>query len=249
MRVAVIGSRNLEIQNLENLSVEEISLIGPKKPVVFKFDQEMPRMVPEAVISTTESFLQASVKDQMKILGTIFNTYIVIEYDNAVFFIDQHAGHERLLFDRLVKAVNEGKIATQNLLAPYTFKAGARESQSIDMMLDNLQNMGFEISRQNQDYIITGVPYLLADIDISKFVDDLVRESVNLEKKTSDFIHEKLCQSACKHAIKAGDSISKDECAYLIEEVRKGVMLCPHGRPITLILKKGDFEKMFKRIV
>ncbi|MBQ8444297.1 MAG: DNA mismatch repair endonuclease MutL [Clostridia bacterium] len=220
-----------------------------KGPVKFTLDRPDTKFMYEIRKSVSETFLNASVKDEMKVLGTIFNTYIAIEYDNAVFFIDQHAAHERLLFDKLVKSVNEKTNASQSLLAPYTFRLGAKESQLIDLILDKLKSLGFEIVKSGYDYTIKSVPYILSDIDIARFVDEITQESVNLEKKTSDFIHNKLCQSACKHAIKGGDSISKDECAYIIEEVRKGVMLCPHGRPITLIITKTEFEKMFKRIV
>jgi len=140
-------------------------------------------------------------------------------------------------------------VASQPLLAPYTFRLGAKEAQSVDLILDNLKALGFEIDKNSYQYTINAVPYLLSNIDIVKFVDEITQESINLEKKTSDFIHNKLCQSACKHAIKGGDSISKEEYAYIVEEVKKGVMLCPHGRPITLIITKTEFEKLFKRIV
>ena len=186
----------------------------------------------------------------MKILGTLFKTYIVIELDDAVYFIDQHAAHERLLYDRLVKAVDSGeKIIKQDLLAPYSFNVGAKESQSIDLMLDDLKKLGFELEKDGYKYTITSVPYILSYIELDKFVDEIIKEGIGWDKKKSDFIHSKLCQTACKHAIKAGDEITKDECVYIIEEVRKGVMLCPHGRPITLVITKHEFEKMFKRIV
>ena len=89
----------------------------------------------------------------------------------------------------------------------------------------------------------------MSNICLENFVNEILKDSIGWEKKASDYIHSKLCQSACKHAIKAGDTIDKDECAYIIDEVRKGVMLCPHGRPITLTITKKEFEKMFKRIV
>jgi len=219
------------------------------KPFKFELDQPSTKFMKDIRESVSESFLQASVKDEMKVLGTVFNTYIAIEYDGAIFFIDQHAAHERLLFDKLIKNANEGTSASQSLLAPFPFKLGAKESQSLDLVLDNLRALGFEIDKNGYDYEIKSVPYILSNIDIVKFVDDLTKESASLERKPSDFIYNKLCQSACKHAIKAGDTISKDECAYIVEEVKKGVMLCPHGRPITLIITKTEFEKLFKRIV
>ncbi len=199
--------------------------------------------------SVEEKFLSASVKDEMKILGTIFKTYIAVEYDDAVYFIDQHAGHERLLYDKLVESIDKNNLAKQQLLAPYSFQVGAKEGNILDNILPSLAKIGFDVDREENRYSITSVPYLLSFVNLQKFVDEILGESENIDKKPSDFIHNKLCQTACKHAIKAGDSISVDECAYLIEKVREGVMLCPHGRPITLVLTKKDFEKMFKRIV
>lgn len=199
--------------------------------------------------SVEEKFLSASVKDEMKILGTIFKTYIAVEYDDAVYFIDQHAGHERLLYDKLVESVDKNNLAKQQLLAPYSFQVGAQEANILDNILPNLAQIGFDVACEGNNYSITSVPYLLSFINLQKFVDEILGESENIDKKPSDFIHNKLCQTACKHAIKAGDTISIDDCAYLIEKVREGVMLCPHGRPITLVLTKKDFEKMFKRIV
>ncbi len=234
------NQNNLNPSNLPN---------GQKKKdaKTYYFDVEQAKNSRD--IQDTSSFFQADVKDEMKILGTVFNTYILVEYNDALYFIDQHAGHERILYDRLVKKIDEGTNVQQKLLVPYTFTLSAVESQNVDMILENLRKIGFDIDKNGYNYFINGIPLLLSDIDLEKFVDEIISESIGLENKASDFIHSKLCQSACKHAIKAGDSISKDECAYLIEEVRKGVMLCPHGRPITLIITKHEFEKMFKRIV
>lgn len=234
-----------EIENLKHISKNEESISAQKTNPKFFFDQSKEYFMREIEKS---SFLNANVKDEMKILGTLFNTYIVVEYADSVYFIDQHAGHERLLYDKLVKNI-DGNNARQELLAPYSFIVGAKESQIIDQLIPGLVSIGFDIEKGEYDYKIKSVPYLLSFINLADFVDELLSEILVFDKKPSDFIHNKLCQTACKHAIKAGDTISKDECAYIIEEVRKGVMLCPHGRPITLIITKHEFEKMFKRIV
>ena len=237
-----------DIDDLSNLSLKDY-ILSSKSNSTFFFDQNGSKYAPAIQGKfSEEKFLNASVKDEMKILGTLFKTYIVIEYDDSVYFIDQHAGHERLLYDRLVKSV-DGKNASQELLAPYEFTLGAKESQQIDNAIGELHKLGFVIDKNGYKYTIKAVPLVLINIELASFVDELISESINWDKKNSDYIHDKLCQSACKHAIKAGDSISKDECAYIIEEVRKGVMLCPHGRPITLVITRHEFEKMFKRIV
>jgi len=234
-----------KIADLEG-NKEEQTLLSTKPNTKIYFDQSDECFMREI---EKESFLKASVKNEMKILGTLFKTYIVVEYADSVYFIDQHAGHERLLYDKVVKNVNENNTAKQMLLAPYTFFVGAKESQLLDQISEGLGKIGFDIVKDGYNYSITSVPNLLSFINLSDFVDDILSDILIFDKKPSDFIHEKLCQTACKHAIKAGDTITNDECAYIIEEVRKGVMLCPHGRPITLIITKHEFEKMFKRIV
>ena len=195
----------------------------------------------------TEKFLKANVRDEMKILGTVFKTYIAIEYDDNLYFIDQHAAHERLLYDKLLKQVDSKSKATQALLVPFKMKLNAKELEAFSQMSSNLVDLGFELEEKGDEVILTAVPAILSGLSLDSFVDEIVKEGANWDKKKSDFVHNKLCQSACKHAIKAGDTISIDECAYIIEQVRKGVMLCPHGRPITLVISKTEFEKMFKR--
>ncbi len=241
---------NEEFDDLSKMSLKDRYIIESKDNSTFFFDQSGEKFTASIRANTqAEKFLNASVKDEMKILGTLFKTYIVIELQDSVYFIDQHAAHERLLYDKLVSKINENNITTQDLLVPYTFSLGAKESANIDLSLDQLKKMGFVIEKNQYSYKIKSVPLVLADIELEKFVDELIKDSVNWDKKPSDYIHKKLCQTACKHAIKAGDDISKDQCAYIIEQVRKGVMLCPHGRPVTLAISKREFEKMFKRVV
>lgn len=244
------GEKDDELKSLQNLSLKKEYIITSKDDSRIFFDKSEQKYINEIQEkSSVESFLNADIKSEMKILGTLFSTYIVIEHADSVYFIDQHAAHERLLYDKLVKSIDEGNIARQDLLAPYTFTVGAKEASQIDGLLDDLENIGFIIEKNGNTFKITSLPFVLCYLQLDKFVDELLKENGEWAKKPSDYIHEKLCQTACKHAIKAGDNITKDECAYLIEQVRKGVMLCPHGRPITLVITRHEFEKMFKRIV
>ena len=197
-----------------------------------------------------QSFLANDVKNQIKILGTIFNTYIIVELGESIYFIDQHAGHERLLYDKLVKDINENTNLTQDLLVQYDFTLSAMEATRLERLKEELKKLGFDIiNKSGYNYVIKSVPLTLNKINLSSFVDEIVKDSISYEKKPSQIIHDKLCQTACKHAIKGGDPITKDECAYLIEQVKKGVMLSPHGRPIVLQMTKKEIEKSFGRIV
>lgn len=244
---------NTQIPDFNNIKLSTRDVPANNKNSVIFFDQNDTNFLADIKnkyeSAQTQKFIEASVRDEMKILGTVFKTYIAIEYDDNLYFIDQHAAHERLLYDKLLRQVDSNKVISQDLLAPYNFDVGAKEIESLNQIVDQVNQLGFNIKINGNKLSITSVPALLSGISLDDFANEIVKDGVNWDKKRSDFIHEKLCQTACKHAIKAGDTITKDECAYIIEKVKQGVMLCPHGRPITLVLSKTDFEKMFKRIV
>lgn len=244
---------NSKLPDFANIQLEEREVPANSKNNVVFFDQDDTHFLSQIKArqekEQTSKFIQANVRQEMKILGTIFKTYIAIEFDDNLYFIDQHAAHERLLYDKLVQKVDGNSVATQQLLVPYTFTVSSKELESLSQMLGQLRQLGFAIEENGFEISISAVPAILSDISLDSFANEIVKEGLQWDKKRSDFVHDKLCQSACKHAIKAGDSITLDECAYIIEQVRKGVMLCPHGRPITLVISKKEFEKMFKRIV
>ena len=244
---------NAQIPDFNNIKLSTRDVPANNKNSVIFFDQNDTNFLADIKnkyeSAQTQKFIEASVRDEMKLLGTVFKTYIAIEYDDNLYFIDQHAAHERLLYDKLLRQVDSNKVISQDLLAPYNFDVGAKEIESLNQIVDQVNQLGFNIKINGNKLSITSVPALLSGISLDDFANEIVKDGVNWDKKRSDFIHEKLCQTACKHAIKAGDTITKDECAYIIEKVKQGVMLCPHGRPITLVLSKTDFEKMFKRIV
>lgn len=194
-------------------------------------------------------FLTASVKDEMKILGTLFATYIVVEYADKAYFIDQHAAHERTLYDKLCKQVENSEVLKQPLLFPFELKTTEKERIKLIETVPVLEKLGFNLKESKHGFEISAVPLILSGIDLSKFFESVLADESIFDKSTSQIMKERLSQYACKHAIKAGDHISNDEIAYLIDAMRKGVLLCPHGRPIVLELEKRDFEKMFKRVL
>ena len=194
-------------------------------------------------------FLTASVKDEMKILGTLFATYIVVEYADKAYFIYQHAAHERTLYDKLCKQVENSEVLKQPLLFPFELKTTEKERIKLIETVPVLEKLGFNLKESKLGFEISAVPLILSGIDLSKFFESVLADESIFDKSTSQIMKERLSQYACKHAMKAGDHISNDEIAYLIDAMRKGVLLCPHGRPIVLELEKRDFEKMFKRVL
>ncbi len=193
-----------------------------------------------------EKFLKVDA-DEIKVVGVVFKTYIITEFDDSIYIIDQHAMHERQNYDRLKDEVERHNVAKQDLLIPYEVKLNSKDKEIMEGMLGNLHEIGFEIEQEDGIFRVKSVPFVLSGINLDKFMQDILQEDVIGQKSASGLINEKLCQSACKHSIRAGDSISKDEILYLIDKIKDGVPLCPHGRPIIVKITKKELEKMFKR--
>ncbi|MBE7075686.1 MAG: DNA mismatch repair endonuclease MutL [Clostridiales bacterium] len=195
-----------------------------------------------------EAFLLTQAQE-IKIVGVVFKTYIITEFQDSLYVIDQHAMHERQLYDKLKKQVDQNNIAKQDMLLPYVFELKAKDKMLFESKLQNLKKIGFEIEAQGDKFNICAIPFVLSGINLENFIADILADDSTNEKTASQFINEKLCQTACKHAIRAGDDVTKEEIFYLIDEMKNGVALCPHGRPIITKITKKELEKMFKRVL
>ena len=184
--------------------------------------------------------------------GCIFNTYLVYEEGNNVYLIDQHAAHERLLFDRLKDEMERRVVIRQPMLIPYILKVNAQEAHFLAENLDKLNEIGFETDEFGTDsYKISTVPADLQDIDLGGFFSELLSETGGLRGiRLAELLRDKIAMTACKHAVKGGMRLSDSEKAKLFEMLRGDMGLkCPHGRPIAVRMTKSEIEKMFKRIV
>lgn len=195
-----------------------------------------------------EKFL-TSKAEEIKIVGVVFKTYIITEFQDSLYVIDQHAMHERQNYEKLKKQIELNNVIKQDMLVPYTFNLIAKDSEILESKLDNLKKIGFDISKNGNQFSINSVPFVLSGINLEKFIGDILADESLKETTASNIINDKLCQSACKHSIRAGDTVSKDEIVYLIEEMKKNVPLCPHGRPIIVKISQKELEKMFKRVL
>lgn len=188
-----------------------------------------------------------------KLIGTLFNTYILVEQDKTLLMIDQHAGHERLLYDKFKKEFDENTLLSQSLLVPYVLNVNYQEWAFINDNINTLKSLGFDIeSFGNNSYKVSSVPLLLKDINIAEFFNSILHDiSNNLSIKKTDLMEEYLAKSACRSAVKANDVLSHTEINILLELLSKEnqVLLCPHGRPIILKITNTEIEKWFKRLV
>lgn len=189
----------------------------------------------------------------VKINGVIFNTYIILEKGDDMYLLDQHAGHERILFDRLNNQLKERNVEVQRLLIPYVFNVNAEEEVFIENISSNLDDIGFVIEPfGNKTFRVLSVPYMLEGINLKEFFDDILSDIKSLQSLSmKDILKDTLATRACKSAVKAGDKLSESEVKKLIFMFGEGgnKLLCPHGRPVLIKVSKKEIEKWFKRIV
>lgn len=187
-------------------------------------------------------------EESVMTVGTLFSTYIIVEQGENCYLIDQHAAHERILYDKLVKKTNDGDMVVQKLLFPYEFDLSFEEAALLDCNLDSFRSFGFELQKDGDRYAITAIPAILTEINLSKFL-PLFFDAIRLDSlDKASFVKDTLAQTACKAAVKADRLLSLDEIKHLVRGVNTlGVLQCPHGRPIVVKLSKLEVDKWFKR--
>ncbi|MCB9852163.1 MAG: DNA mismatch repair endonuclease MutL [Phycisphaerales bacterium] len=183
----------------------------------------------------------------------IHNTYLVAQTEAGVVIIDQHALHERILYERFRERVLQGPLESQGLLLPETLEVSPAQREAATAHKELFERIGIELSEYGPKSIaVQRFPTLLASVDMKTFVSDLLERLVETDGDTSDetLIHATLDMMACKAAIKAGDPLSQEEMYALLDQrhLTQRSSNCPHGRPTTLELTTKDLEKQFKRI-
>lgn len=191
------------------------------------------------------------IEPETVFVGQLFNTYLIFQYGDDCYMIDQHAAHERLLYDKLVKKAERGMLDVQPLLLPYVFKVPREEFDGIYKRFRYFRELGIEIDNVGDDtFKVSAMPCELCSINLKEFFDDLLYDDGFKTETIPVTLKEKLMQTACKHAIKGGDSLDRTEIDALMSEIKGDFGLrCPHGRPIAVKITKTEIEKWFKRIV
>ena len=180
-----------------------------------------------------------------KLLGVVFNTYLVVVCDDKLYYIDQHAAHERINYEALK---NNQNISSQMLLVPHIANLNAHDHLLIMQNLSSLEALGFDIEDFGGNTVkISAVPNIVDQRAIQPLLEDVI--SVLKEKGDNILMRDKIIRKACKMSVKAGDSLSDTEIKMLIEEIRTSGVIptCPHGRPVAVCMTKDDLERSFKR--
>lgn len=195
---------------------------------------------------------ESILPDSVNVIGVFNSTYIMAECNGVLYIIDQHAAHERILYDKYTYSYYNQKIMIQDLLVPYVLNLNAPEDEFMRQNITNLFVLGFAIEPfGDRTYRITSVPAALLGINLDDFFADIFSDLNKLTTlKGVEIIREKLMQKACKNAVKAGQRLSDAEIKEIFIRLKKTKALtCPHGRPIVVTFTKSEIEKMFKRIV
>ena len=188
-----------------------------------------------------------------KLIGQVFETYWIVEYDGKLFIIDQHAAHEKVLYEKLMKRFKESQPMIQMLQPPIVLTLSMTEVDLLNRYMDDFKRMGFEFeSFGGKEYALRGVPSDLYGFTgkemVTELLDDLSGESPRIR---TDMIGDRIATMACKAAVKGNMRISPKEADALIEELlqAENPYTCPHGRPTIISMTKTELEKRFKRIV
>ncbi len=212
--------------------------------------EEKPTVGLEKLPEQVPSFLPEAPKP-MKLLGVAFNTFILVEYDDHLLMIDQHAVHERLLYERLMKAYDQHQ-AGQELLIPMLVTVSRREQA---LLMDNqalLEDIGLSVEPYGDtEMAIRSIPMVLGQPQAKDFLQDILQQlesergTISVEKRRSAIL-----QLACKKAVKGGDPLSEEEIRHLVTQMidQQVTPTCPHGRPLVISLSHQELDKRFKRI-
>ncbi|HPG91975.1 MAG TPA: DNA mismatch repair endonuclease MutL [Clostridia bacterium] len=223
-----------------------------EKPLNINFSEaqnrnfvEQPTKLVDATTSTQGIFSDA------KFMGILFDTYILLERGDFLFIIDQHAAHERILYDIYIKQYQTKSIPTQQLLAPYVFHVTDGENEYIQQNIENLTCGGFAIEEFGHNtYKLSVIPSAFVGMNLDCFVKEVLTNIRYFDMSTSKLNSDLLARRACKAAVKAGDVLDRaDVYALLTELDHMDNLKCPHGRPIVVVYSIVEFEKWFKRIV
>lgn len=200
-----------------------------------------------------EKFLTKEARAKHRLIGQLFKTYWLIEYDGKFFIMDQHAAHEKVKYEELMENYKNKKIYSQYLMPPAVVTLSATEIEFLHENMETFEALGYQIENfGGREFKLNAVPDNLFGLDGRElFIDFIADASSSAKKVTIDVFIHKLSTMACKAAIKGNTEISFKEADALIDQLLKleNPYTCPHGRPTVISMTEAEIEKKFKRIV
>lgn len=185
-------------------------------------------------------------------IGQLFDTYWLIQYEDKLFIMDQHAAHEKVLYERTMRSLSDREYTCQQISPPVVVSLTPREEEVLKQYMPQFTGMGFEIEPfGGKEYAICGVPDNLFGLQDKGLFLDLLDSLSEDSSSGGRAIHEKVASMSCKAAVKGKMQLSFAEANALIDELLtlENPYACPHGRPTIISMSRYELEKKFKRIV
>ena len=208
---------------------------------------------PEQENLFSERFLSEQARTAHRIIGQVFETYWLVEYGDKLYIIDQHAAHEKVNFERMMKRLREKTPASQYLNPPILLTLTADEARVLEEHMSYFEQLGYVISSLgDRDYSISAIPTDLPELSKKELLLEILDELTDEAGMTTpDTIYDKIASMSCKAAVKGNNRLSLMEADALIGELLtlENPYACPHGRPTIISMSKTELEKKFKRIV
>ena len=200
-----------------------------------------------------EKLLSMQNRSRYRIIGQVFDTYWLIQFEDKLFIIDQHAAHEKVLYEKTMRTLKTREFTSQMLNPPIILTIGSTEEVLLKKYMKYFQEIGFEIEPfGGREYAVRAVPDNLFSVAkkelLMEMIDDL---SEDAGARTADMIHDRVATMSCKAAVKGNNHLSFAEADHLIDELLNldNPYACPHGRPTIISMSRYELEKKFKRIV
>lgn len=233
--------------------------VQPAQQTLREADRPKPQALREEIQAKQmdlfeEKLLKRDIRAEYKLVGQVFDTYWLVQFQDSLYIIDQHAAHERVLYERTLKEMKNREYTSQYLSPPVILTLSMQEARLLEEHMDRFQRIGFEIEPfGGKEYAVRAVPanlFGIAKKELLLEMLDSLSDSVNTSM-TPELIDEKVASLSCKAAVKGNSRLSAQEVDALIGELLllSNPYHCPHGRPTIIAMSKRDLEKKFKRIV
>ena len=216
--------------------------------------RQVPAEKPQQLNFFEEKLLEPQAKAEHKIIGQVFDTYWLVEFHDNLYIIDQHAAHERVLYEQTLKGMKTREFTSQLISPPIVLNLSMQEAELLRLYMDQFTRIGFEIEEFGQDsYAVRAVPdnlFSIAKKELLMEMIDSLSDEIN-RNAPSNLIDEKIASMSCKAAVKGNMRLSAAEVDTLITELLSldNPYHCPHGRPTIIAMSRRELEKKFKRIV
>ena len=200
-----------------------------------------------------EKLLEPQSRSRHKLIGQLFATYWLVEFKDQLYIIDQHAAHEKVLYEKTMKSLKNREYTCQQIHPPIILTLGSKEALMLEKNMQIFTDIGFEIEPfGGKEYAVRGVPDNLFSIAKKELLMEMLDSlSEDAQTRNADMVCEKVASMSCKAAVKGRDILSAAEADALIDQLLglENPYACPHGRPTIISMSKYELEKKFKRIV